>query len=153
MHVLHALMRNSCTAWEAAGTLSGHSRSLAQGALETQQCPALQMGPETPAALCKQTTGFEAMLILVNALHSKASSRATPRWQGSHFALCACGRQHGGSMEASWRHHVGNRCFRLTSKPTLLFFSSGARGQRRAWPFALMCGKLHVALASKGIVL
>jgi hypothetical protein len=63
------------------------------------------------------------------------------------------GRQHRGSMEASWRHHVGNRCFRLTSKPTLLFFSPGARGQRRAWPFAFMCGKLHVALASERVVL
>jgi len=56
-------------------------------------------------------------------------------------------------MEASWRHHVGSRCFRLTSKPTLLLFSSGARGQRRAWSFALVCGQLYIALAAKGIVL
>jgi hypothetical protein len=56
-------------------------------------------------------------------------------------------------MEASWRYHVGIRCFRLTSKPTLLFLSPGARGQRCAWAFALMCRKLHVALAAKGIVL
>ena len=160
MHVLHALMRNSCTAWAAAGTLSGHSRSLAQRTLETQQCPALQIEPEVPAALCKQTTGFEAMLILVKALHSKAS-RSTPRCIAKAEGLVVgslrigtrSGRQHGGSMEASWRYHVGSRCFRLTSKPALLFFSPGARGQRCAWAFALMCRKLHVALAAKGIVL
>jgi len=136
VHVLHALMRNSCTAWEAAGTLSGHSRSLAQGALETQQCPALQIEPRGAGSVMQTDNRLRSHVDLGQSpalrgfegnptLHSKGGRFRSWLSAHRHAQRQATWRQHGGIMELSCRHQMF-QTYEQTNPPLPLFWCARA---------------------------